>query len=354
MTQLTRRSFVAGSTLLAAGLSRAAEPAGRPRIKIGQIGVGHAHADKLAVYRRSPDYEVLGLVEPDDELRKRAQTRPAFQGLPWMTREQLLNLPGLQAVLVETEVRDLLNVAEACVAAGKHLHLDKPAGESWPQFQRILQSAAEQKLLLQMGYMYRYNPAVILLRDVLARGWLGELFEVEAVMSKVVPPADRVKLAEYPGGIMFELGCHVIDLVVGVLGKPASVTAFSRHASSIDDGLLDNMLAVLEYPKATATVRASGVEVDGSARRRLTVCGAAGTFHIQPLDDPAARLAFAAPHGDYRAGRQELHFPKYQRYIADAADMAAILRGENEADFSRQHDLDVQETVLRASGVELG
>ncbi|MEZ6079642.1 MAG: hypothetical protein R3C56_29430 [Pirellulaceae bacterium] len=34
-------------------------------IRVGQIGVGHAHANKLAVYRASPDYEVVGVVEPD-------------------------------------------------------------------------------------------------------------------------------------------------------------------------------------------------------------------------------------------------------------------------------------------------
>ena len=354
LPHLTRRSFVAGSALtLAAGISRADESARRPPIKIGQIGVGHAHATKLAVYRQSADYEVVGIVEPDDELRKRAETQPAFQGLPWLTQEQLLNTPGLRAVLVETRVRDLLATAEACIAANKHVHLDKPAGELLPHYRRILQAAAKQKLLVQMGYMYRYNPAVVLLREALARGWLGEPFEVTAVMSKVVLPADRLKLAEYPGGLMFELGCHVIDLVVGVLGKPDRVTAFARHTSELDDGLRDNMLAVLEYPSATATVRASGLEVDGFARRHLTVCGTGGTFHIQPLDDPAARATFAAPHGEYRAGYQDIKFPKYHRYIADAADMAAILRGEKKADFSYEHDLAVQETVLRASNVSL-
>lgn len=70
-----------------------------------------------------------------------------------------------------------------------------------------------------MGYMFRYNPAVVLLRDFLKRGWLGDVFEVHTVMSKVVDPASRRELAKFPGGIMFELGCHIIDLVVGVLGK---------------------------------------------------------------------------------------------------------------------------------------
>src|SRR5207249_749005 len=120
-----------------------------------------------------------------------------------------------------------------------------------------------KKLLVQMGYMYRYSPAVVLLREFLKKGWLGEVFEVHAVMSRVIDPATRKRLAEYRGGTMFELGCHVLDVVVGVLGKPKEVTAFNRHSSSLDDRLLDNMLAVLSYPRATATVRSSALEVEG-------------------------------------------------------------------------------------------
>ena len=47
----------------------------QPRIKVGQIGVGHAHASKLSVYRRSDDFEVVGIVEPDACLRERASRR---------------------------------------------------------------------------------------------------------------------------------------------------------------------------------------------------------------------------------------------------------------------------------------
>ena len=198
----------AAGTLLSGALGRFAlahESTG-PRIKIGQIGVGHAHASKLSVYRASDDYEVVGIVEPNAELRTRAEQSDPYRGLPWMTREQLLNVPRLQAVLVETEVRDLLPTAQACIDAGKHVHLDKPAGQSLPEYRRLLAAAAKQQLLVQMGYMYRYNPGVILLRDFLQQGWLGEPFEVHTVMSKVVPPAARVGLAEYPGGILFELG----------------------------------------------------------------------------------------------------------------------------------------------------
>ncbi len=333
----------------AAASSAAASPS---KIKVAQIGVGHAHASKLSVYRRLPDYEVIGVCEPDETLRKAAANQATYAGLPWLSRDELLAHPGLRAVLVETRVRDSLEHAEACVAAGKHVHLDKPAGESFAHYQRVLAAAERQRLMVQMGYMYSYNPAMVLLRRFLAEGWLGEVFEVHTVMSKVVPPRDRGPLAEYPGGMMFELGCHIIDQVLSVLGKPTAVRAFPRQTVP-GDKLVDNMLAVFEYPRATATVRATALEVDGGERRHLTVCGTRGTFHIQPLDNPRVRVTLDQPRENYVRGYQELTFPKYERYLGDAIDMARIIRGEKASDFSYAHDLAVQEAVLLASGLAI-
>jgi predicted dehydrogenase len=345
----------------------------RPRIKIGQIGVGHVHAYKLGVYRASTDYEIVGIVEPDDELRRQAEKERVYRGLPWLTQEQLLNVSGLQAVLVETRVRDALDVAAACVGAGKHIHLDKPPGESLPQLRGILQDAARQNLLIQMGYMYRYNPAVVLLRDFLNRGWLGDVFEIDAVISRIVESAERrgifdqtkrKDLAEYRGGMMFELGCHFIDLLVSLMGRPTKVTAFRQHTARIEDGLMDNTLAVFEYPHALATVKSSAMEVEAFARRHFVVCGTEGTFHIQPLDNsydvthcsgcvPEVRVALSTARDQYRKGYQEVSLPKYRRYVADAADMARIIRGEKLTDFAYEHDLTVQAAVLQACGLEL-
>jgi predicted dehydrogenase len=337
---------LAGACLLQQSPARAAVP--QSPIKIGQIGVGHAHATKLSVYRKSPDYEVVGIVEPDPALRKAAETSEVYRGLPWMTEEQLLNISGLQAVLVETRVRDSLRTAGQCIAAGKHVHLDKPAGASLPDYTQLLEQAAERKLMVQMGYMYRYNPAILMLHEFIEQGWLGEIFEVHTVMSKVVPPADRSELAEFAGGIMFELGCHIIDLVVGVLGAPDRITPFAKRVDR-SDSLVDNMLAVFDYPQATATVKTTAVEVEGFARRHFVVCGTAGTFHIQPLDNPQARVALSEPRGGYRKGYQEIEFPRFERYVADAADMAQVIRGEKPMAFSYAHDLAVQTAVLKAS-----
>lgn len=115
---------------------------------------------------------------------------------------------------------------------------------------------------------------------------------------------------------------------------------------------MDNMLAVFEYPQATATVKSSAIEVDGGQRRHLVVCGTEGTFHIQPSDNPTARVTLSESRDKYAKGSQEIQFPKYVRYVDDAADMARIIRGEKESDFSPEHDLNVQTALMQACGVE--
>jgi hypothetical protein len=82
------------------------------------------------------------------------------------------------------------------------------------------------------------------------------------------------------------------------------------------------------------------------------VCGTEGTFHIQPLDNPSARIALSKDRESYVRGTQDVTFPKYVRYVDDAADMAKIIRGEKPSDFGPDHDLAVQKSVLLASGLE--
>lgn len=342
----------------AAGIVRAAV-SGKEPIRYLQIGTGHAHANKIEAYAESPDWEVVGVVEEDPALREAAGKSPVYGKFPMLTLDEGLKIPGLRVIGVESEVRDLIRYARVAVESGFHVHLDKPAGASMEDYRALMELADSKSLVVQMGYMYRFNPAVQLLHRMLEAGWLGEVFETHAVMSKVIPEKDRQRLDEFAGGTMFELGCHIIDLTVSVLGRPEKVTPFPRRSiENADDSLMDNMLAVFEYPKATATVRTTGLEVEGFNRRHFTVCGTAGTFHIQPLDRPKVTLSLSGErrfHGEERVfakGTSELSFePPYQRYVGDAADLAATVRGEKENSYPSAHDLAVQESVLKAAAM---
>ena len=351
---MRRRDLLAAAAALPLLYASTARAQNKPKIKAGQIGTKHAHASgKIAAMRKlSDDYEVVGVVEPDEAQRKRVENSGPYKDVPFMTQEELLNIKGLQVVTVETEVRDLVPTAARCIDAGVHIHLDKPAGESLLAFRKLLDAATKKKLTVQMGYMLRYNPAFQLCYTAARKGWLGELFEGHAVMSKTVGAGERKKLAEYPGGTMFELGCHIIDSMVYVMGKPLKVTPYTRKTKPQQDDLADNQPAVLEYEKATATVRSALIEYMGGNRRQFVICGTEGTIDIRPLEPPKLLVAFAKPHEDFKTGYQEIALPKTGgRYDGEFIDLAKIVRGEKQVDFSPEHDLAVHETVLRASGV---
>ena len=64
-----------------------------PKIKYGQIGVGHAHASKFERYQESDLYEVVGLVEPDPELKQKAIASGRYRNAKWMTNRKKPNQP---------------------------------------------------------------------------------------------------------------------------------------------------------------------------------------------------------------------------------------------------------------------
>jgi len=354
---MTRREFLHHATVAGCAgwplLARGAESVARPPLRSGQISTAHAHASgKMQAMRKlSADWEVVGVVEADAARRARWENKPPYDGLRWMTEEELLAVPGLRAVAIETEVKDLLATGLRAVRAGKHIHLDKPAGESLPQFRELLAEAGRRSLTVQMGYMFRYNPGFQLLYQFLRDGWLGRVYSIEALMSKLSGPEARQPMLPYRGGVMFELGCHVIDAAVRVLGKPQAVRAHGRSHGT--DGLLDDQLAVLEYPGAVATVRSNVIEHNGGQRRHFTVVGEEGTFEIRPLDAPVARVTLGRDRPGFKKGTQEVKLPLLPRYDGEFLDLSKVIRGEKKFEYGPAHDLAVQETVLRASGMSV-
>ncbi len=198
--------------------------------------------------------------------------------------------------------------------------------------------------------MLRYNPAFELLFRAVREGWLGEITEIDAAMGKLADAGTRAAIGATPGGGLFELACHVIDAVVTVLGRPASVTGFSTPTR--DDGVPDNQMAVLQYPRATAVVRCNHADPFGGPRRRFNVTGTEGTFEILPLESGRVQLSLTQARGAYKKGTQtlQLDVPK-GRYDREFIDLAAVVRGDKKLAWDAAHDIAVHDTVRRAAGL---
>ena len=332
---MKRRSF-----LLACG-STAFAATSTSKLRIGQIGTEHAHAGgKMAAIRSLPElWEVVGVTGPK-----------GYEGVKSMTVEELLAVPDLKAVAVETTIEASCEMARRCIDAGKHVHLDKPGALKHDEFKAMRLEAEKRGLTVQMGYMLRYNPAFELLFQAVREGWLGEITEIDAAMGKQADPATRKKIGELEGGGLFELAGHIIDAVMTILGKPSSVTAFSTPTSN--DGVKDNQMAVLQYAKATAVIRCNHADPFGGPRRRFNVSGTEGIFEIVPLESGKVNLSLTKARGSYKKGSQsfQLTVPK-DRYAAEFVDLAKIVRGEKKLNWDAAHDIAVHETVLRAAGV---
>ncbi len=327
------------------------------RIRIGQIGIGHEHASgKMDALRGLADlYEVVGVVEePDPDW----PSLRSYEGVPRMTEEQLFSTPGLQAIAVQSNNTDLVATAMRCMERGLHMHMDKPGGETMEPLRRLIEGCRSQGLAIQLGYMYRTNPAIRLCFRALREGWLGEVFEAHVVMSRYDDDHYRRFLARFAGGAMYNFGSHLIDLVIAMMGRPQNVVSFQK--ATRDDGLNDNGLAVLEYARATVTVRSSVAEVDGMRHRRLIVCGTKGTAEVCPLEHPwdrqrldplHVRLTLRESNPEYAAGTHLVDVGAMNgRYEDQLIELARVIRGEIENPYTYDHDLLVQETLLAAAG----
>ncbi|MDF3130130.1 Gfo/Idh/MocA family oxidoreductase [Kiritimatiellaeota bacterium B1221] len=331
------------------------------RIKIGQIGICHEHAAaKMDALRKLPDvFEIVGVVDDrrTDAARFSGDDLRSYAGLPWMSEAELFAVQGLQAVTVETPNTDLVPAARRCVARGLPIHMDKPGGEDPEAFRRLLAECDRAQVPLQMGYMFRNNPAMQFCRDAVQKGWLGEVVEIHGDMSHDYGgEAYQEYLAKFKGGILFNLGCHLMDLVVSIMGCPESVHPFMTSVKGTPSDSMNNGLAVLSYPHAQVTVRACSRVAGGLDHRRFLLSGTKGAVTFSPLErfdgQPLeAELTLHEGNAHYAAGVHRLRFPpREDRYVEQLLEFAQIVRGKMKNPYSTEHDGWVQDVVLAASG----
>ncbi len=333
------------------------------RIKIAQIGVCHEHAQgKMQTLLRLPDiYDIVGVVD-DRETSKTPMMMPigslkTYDGIPRLTLEEVLNNPEIQAVTVEVPNNDLVLVAMRCMERGLAMHMDKPAGEELAPYKKLLDGCKAKNLPFQMGFMFRGNPAFQFCIDAVRRKLIGDVFEMELDMNHCYGgELYQEYLGKFPGGIMYNLGCHLIDFVALAMGRPVAVTPFLKSAPGYPDTLKNNCLAVLEYPHAIVVVRACSKEINNTHGRRIKIAGTKGSIAFSPVerfDGKAIELSLdlATPVGDFPAGKHQLCFPpQVDRYEVQLRELAKIIRGEVKDPYTRDHDYLVHEITMAAAG----
>ena len=116
------------------------------KIRMAQYGTKHGHArGKMQAMLVNPDVEVAGVFEPDPQQREKLQNGGTFADVHWYANaEEMLSDDSIVAVASEGNNAESLDQTEQIVNAGKHVWYDKPAGENWEQWQRVINTAQEK------------------------------------------------------------------------------------------------------------------------------------------------------------------------------------------------------------------
>ncbi len=331
------------------------------RIRIAQIGTSaysHGHPVFSTLAQNSDVFEIVGYALPENEREKFPSQVAAFEGYREMTVEEILADDSIEAVAVETEEIYLTKYARMVVDAKKHLHMEKPGGLSLAEFIEMVDTAEKNETVFHTGYMYRYNPVIAPLLARIDRGELGDIIGVEAQMSCVHPDPFREWQNTFPGcGMMFFLGCHLIDLVYRIQGEPKAVHPFLKCSGKNGITAPDFTMLVLDYEKGASFIKTVDVEQGGFLRRQLVVTGTKETVVIEPLEKVLEGDLLTTGYRSVNSeewgaeGERKVSEP-YHRYKDMMLAFASYVRGERKNPYDYNYERNLRRLVQKCCGLE--
>jgi predicted dehydrogenase len=341
---MNRRTFLRAGVAVGMAPLIARAQQGRRKIKVGFLGVAHSHAaGKWKVLQSSPDYDLVGIAEES------AREAGEFEKLGAKVLSARGLLAAAELIVVESAVRDLAKNARLALFAQRHVHVEKPAGATPGDMKELVGLARENRRVFQVGYMWRYHPGFAAIFEAARQGWLGKVFLVRGMIGNSLATERRSAWAEFRGGAMFELGCHLIDPLVRLLGKPIDVKPTLRRHAATPDELKDNNAVIFEFKDALGLITNSTHMPNAFPQRSFEVFGTNGSAILKPIEPPTLQIELAKAAGPYKAGVQTVPMPKYERYGGDFIELAAAIRGEKPLSVTLDEELRVHEAVLRAS-----
>ncbi len=329
------------------------------KIKIAQIGTSkNSHGNQIwkSLLKQSDIFEVVGYAFPEKECERFPKQAEAFEGYREMTVEEILADPDIEAVTVEVEEMYLTKYAIMAANAGKHLHMEKPGGLELADFKKLIEILKSKKLTFSTGYMYRFNPKVIEALEKVKRGDLGEIYCVEAHMDCKHAPDVREWLGNFPGGMMFFLGCHLVDLIYQIQGEPIEIIPLNCSTGIGGVHTEDYGMVVFKYPNGLSFAKTCDMECGGFLRRQLVICGEKGTIEIKPFEASTGKGQYTVSAECYDTSGKNWSKPweisnseEYDRYDGMIRNFAEMVRGK-ENPYSYDYELALYELVLRSCG----
>jgi UDP-N-acetylglucosamine 3-dehydrogenase len=210
----------------------------------------------------------------DNDLRRAEALALRHACRAFSSVEQLLvEEPGVKAVSVVTPTRTHVDVTALLLSAGKHVLIEKPIAASPSEADRMIALAQEHDVVLAVGHVERFNPAVRELKRCIERGDMGEIVSVFARRVGVMPP--QVKDAN----VILDLAIHDIDVFRYLLGADSPTEVFCNAGRVNGGDLLDYADVFLRFGRVACLLQVNWVTP--VKIRELAVTGTRGYAEVE-------------------------------------------------------------------------
>jgi UDP-N-acetylglucosamine 3-dehydrogenase len=237
------------------------------------VGLGVMGSHHLRILDSWPEVELIATVEQDD-LRREAALRlhPGVRG--YKSLEQALGEHELDFACLAVPVGALAACTGEALNAGLHVFVEKPMAPSEEQAREMTDAAAERELMLGVGYVERFNPAVVALKRRLQAGAIGRIVQMHARRLSPFPNRDGM------AGVALDLATHDIDLMRDLSGS--EIERVSAESVGSGERSEDLICAVMRFDSgATGLLEANWITP--TKVRELSVLGEGGMFVVNYL-----------------------------------------------------------------------
>jgi predicted dehydrogenase len=199
-------------------------------IGVGVVGAGRRGPEHIRVFGELPGARVVAAADLSTE--RLEAIREEHRGLRTTTDyRKLLRAGDVDAVVVATPVWNHARLARDALLAGKHVLVETPLAGSGAECEELIRLATERDRVLMVGHTFLYHPAVLLLRELVAAGELGELYCAHA---------QRLNLGKFQRdvNVLWDLAPDDLAILMFVLGMDAVAVA-ARGRAHVRAGVED-------------------------------------------------------------------------------------------------------------------
>jgi predicted dehydrogenase len=219
------------------------------KIGIGIIGTGSLAGFHINAYRNSPIAEIRAVCDSNAE---RARQKAAELGIQnyYEDYREMLKSDEIDAVSVVTWNNSHAPITIAALEAGKHVLCEKPPALNAPEAEAMYKASIKNSRLLMFGFVKRFSQSVQAIKEYVDNGELGDIYYAKTgYLRRCGNPGGWFATKSISGGgPLIDLGVHIIDLSMYLMGKPKPVSVFANTYKRI--GSRSNIKGISWYRAA--------------------------------------------------------------------------------------------------------